>query len=1255
MTPTILTVRPEHLASLTADQAVYVLADILWAEARRIGLPTTSINISLRVTVPDGGVDASVDADYLKTVTTIIPAPRTAFQVKTGTTFKPSQKSAIKEELFGSKPPSKEALGASVRSCLDGGGTYVLVCFGTDPVATEHAAALEHLVDYFTQCGYPDPHVLVWGQSHLIGILARFVGPSLRVNGASKASFLIHSEWGTRAEMMRPFVAGDEQSRLIDGLRSQLRGNDDAVHVHVRGEAGIGKTRLVLEATAADDLRPLVVYCNGPKHLLEGELLNELLRDGSSLVAIVVVDECDRDSQYRIWDRLKPQGSRIKVVTIYNDVDQPSGTTVTQDVTPLAPEQVSDIIQGYGIPKEDARRWAEFCDGSPRVAHVIGQNLTMNPDDVLRSPDTVNVWDRYLTGGDDPKSDDVRQRKIVLEHIALFRRFGYTGSVAAEGKAIAELIHTSHPEITPARFHEIVKLLRDRKILQGENTLYLTPRLLHIKLWTDWWDARAAGFDIKTFQEHLPATLLDWFYEMFRYARESKAALRVSHALLGEGGPLAGIDFLASRRTSRFFLALTEGAPSASLAYLKRTFRTWTHEQFAAFGETRRDVVWALEKIAVWRELFAGAAELLLRLAEAENENFANNATGVFAGLFSPGYGGLAPTEASLEERFPILKEALESPSRRRRDVALAAARQGLEAFHLTRMIGAEYQGLRHPPKLWTPQTWGEVFDGYRRVWHLLSERVARVDVDERAHIVETVTSQARGLARIGNLTEMLADSLDSIGAIPAIDRRPIISVVEDILHYDADALDASHRERWERLRQALIGKDFHSQLLRYVGMEVLHDRFDADGKVSNTTNPAIRALAEASERDPALLRPELAWLVTAKATRGYEFGRELARLDRDYKFLGDIRMAQIAAHDEPSPFFLGGYASVMFERDRDRWESLLDEMAADATAVQYVPELTWRSGLTDRAANRVLALVRSGNASPSSLRLFAYGGAIRSVSERTLIEWLRVLTDINKREAASAALELLHLYYVMNGAERALPREPTLSILLAPAFFQPDREAKFHLEDYVWTQVASEFIRRYPEDAPQLAYCLLGSFGESGTITAAYHAHPQQVLTAIARLSPAEVWAKVSELLGPPLDDRSFHIRQWLRDGAMNEMPHDDTWRWVEEDVEHRAWLLASFVPPNLSAAQEPPSWARELLIRYGDRDDVRTNLFANFSTGVFHGPISAHYRGKKEWLERLRKDETNPRVGKWLDDYIASVSDQIQNALVREERDEW
>jgi hypothetical protein len=291
-----------------------------------------------------------------------------------------------------------------------------------------------------------------------------------------------------------------------------------------------------MEAMRPDDLMPLVVYCDAASKFRDSDLMNEILRDDNQFFVILVIDECNPDARSYIWNKLKYFGPRIKLVSIYNEYDETAGNIKYLYASPLDREQVSQIIQHYDIPKDQADQWEDICGGSPRVAHVIGWNLENNPEDLLRSPDTVNVWDRYIVGGDNPSSPIVQQRRLVLRYLALFKRFGYGKVVAIESQAIAQKVEQADHQITGPRFQEIIQNLRQRKILQGENTLYITPKALHIKLWTDWWETYGPAVSPIEFLNDLPPTLVEWFNEMFRYARGSKTASQIVKQLLAEDG-----------------------------------------------------------------------------------------------------------------------------------------------------------------------------------------------------------------------------------------------------------------------------------------------------------------------------------------------------------------------------------------------------------------------------------------------------------------------------------------------------------------------------------------------------------------------------------------------------------------------------------------------------------------------------------------------------------------------------------------------
>lgn|SRR5581483_2869815 len=105
---------------------------------------------------------------------------------------------------------------------------------------------------------------------------------------------------------------------------------------------------------------------------------------------------------------------------------------------------------------------------------------------------------------------------------------------------------------------------------------------------------------------------------------------------------------------------------------------------------------------------------------------------------------------------------------------------------------------------------------------------------------------------------------------------------------------------------------------------------------------------------------------------------------------------------------------------------------------------------------------------------------------------------------------------------------------------------------------------------------------------------------------------------------------------------------RWLQSERH-----AASFVPATFPGQQSSCS-AREILVRYGDREDVRRNLAANFSTESWWGPESQHHENKLKWLRDLKVGETNANVLTWLSEYEDLLTRRAERARVEEERDD-
>ena len=279
------------------------------------------------------------------------------------------------------------------------------------------------------------------------------------------------------------------------------------------------------------------------------------------------------------------------------------------------------------------------------------------------------------------------------------------------------------------------------------------------------------------------------------------------------------------------------------------------------------------------------------------------------------------------------------------------------------RIAGAEYQGLR-TAKLWTPESNQEYIDAYRRVWQLVVSRLDALEGDEQKRAINILLDSMRGLIPSPELELVILGDVAALATKPYFPKKVVLEHVEAVLYYDKKSLSPEAVKEWEQLRDSLTGDDFPSLMQRYVGMDLLEDRFDDDRERVDKAEPYIQDLARQAVANTGLLEKELHWLVTQEAQNGYRFGYELGRADIGFMLLPTLLEAQRHAVSDPqaSDFFLGGYLRVLFEVDPDNWEAIQDLIANDPQLVQWTVSLTWRSGISDRAALRIINLVKAGD-----------------------------------------------------------------------------------------------------------------------------------------------------------------------------------------------------------------------------------------------------------------------------------------------------
>ncbi len=435
----LIPISDDDLASLNQFQAVELLRALLWEDAAQAGIPSSCVRITHRVNAPDGGIDAIVEADPgLERLNALIPG-HSSFQVKSGTTFRPHYKSHIEKELFGgNRQPSRENLKPGIRRCLEENGTYVLVCFGANPTEEEYKKSVSLLQEQFCAAGFPQARKpKVYGTTQLLGFLLRLPVIAHAFSGRRRYRFATHEEWSSLEDMQTCLEFGEQQQAALDQIRAALI-EGKASHIRVAGEPGVGKTRLLLEATRHPSIACNVAYYEDPAAALEDRLLSDLRAEGSAMRVILVIDDCSVREFSPIWNKLAACRDRVRVVTIAHDEGDDRDTEIIR-VPRLDSKEICKILESDTPIGFESHRWADYCEGSPRFAHFIRQSLATDCEQVLMEPSVESAVDRFVAGRDSLDSTVVKRRRTVLRYVALFQRFGFEYPVEVEGEAVAAL------------------------------------------------------------------------------------------------------------------------------------------------------------------------------------------------------------------------------------------------------------------------------------------------------------------------------------------------------------------------------------------------------------------------------------------------------------------------------------------------------------------------------------------------------------------------------------------------------------------------------------------------------------------------------------------------------------------------------------------------------------------------------------------------------------------------------------------------
>lgn len=831
--------------------------------------------ISERISVPDGGVDASFttpDRLSLSETGGLIGPGRTVFQFKYRDVTRGPQPRLVKELVRR----LKDDFSRIVPEC----DRYVLLT-NLHLKPSERDRLRKTIESSVHGLAIPP---LVWGAAEIAQALN--LAAHLRhlfFSGDALCTLEVAEDELRRAYGPIGWPAFIDREEELAAIRSFVA-DDRARLLRVSGPRYVGKTRLVIEA-----LKPrgsVVVWSSLPDGVTPDRFRD---LDTANRALVVAVDRCDIATAARL-ERLALERDRVKTVLIVDGTPErgEAGATRALSVVPFPEDETLRLVREVapGLAFRQASWVVEMAGGMPGLA-LHGAALVRDaqaPSEGVQRGSRGGLGSRVASAYLDGLDSDAQKALMVL---ALLPVIGVSDEAAAELDAVSRALGTTGGDV-----RRLLPRLRDDGLVHQRGRFReVIPPLLGDHLVSEFLSASTPRSLIAELMLALPENAFLRFLERLRNVDSPSVRSAITELLLSPHGWVS--DLAALGRNARKVRILAWAVPAEALESLRGTLASPSIDRLRAelTEDARRSVVTTLEELALRSDTFEGAARLLLRLAEAENESWGNNASGVFLELFHWAHPEMG---APLTRRAAVLRDAAQDTSPRGR--VLVAKTCG-EAFRPQTIGLHRATGPSHPEHRYRP-TWNEVRDYgiqlLRTLEGLYEDSEPEVREAARTAIVHAFRPSVTGGMIEDGLHEVANRAfglLERIGreTPSARARSRVITELELLIENLGAPSPASQQlpergrelalERARELASLLTGDTLKDQLWRWVGPSshaIESKQLDNDPELATQ----LANLAGRLARDREALREHLRWLTGEEAVHRIAFFRALGEGD---------------------------------------------------------------------------------------------------------------------------------------------------------------------------------------------------------------------------------------------------------------------------------------------------------------------------------------------------------------------------------------
>lgn len=1234
---------------LSDIQLTQLLHLLLQSEAFRFGIAQRAAEVALNITVGDGGEDGRISWDNGPEQTDYLPNRLTMFQVK-ATEMGPQ---AYANEIMTSATSSSPAvLKRRVEAVLDAGGAYIF--FTTqelnnsqkeDRITKVREKLHEQGKGYANTCEisiYDAAKISAWVNQFIPAIVAvqNWVGTPV------ERGLKTFTQWGEHEDLSRlPFASVASRQAILDTLSTSIENPRSCFRI--TGLSGLGKTRTAFELFKQNDpLQSLVVYVDATYTPGISALVTDWVTLG--LRAIVVVDNCEYRLHENLVREVRRTNSQITLLTLDYNFESVGSQTACFKLEPMPNEELLILLSPvYSNQLPDLDRIVAFAQGFPQMAVLLAEaRLSEEPRiGELTEDELANklLWNH--------NREENQEKLKILQACSLFDFFGVENEAEDQLAFVAGIA-----EVTIDQAFECIQEYSARGLIDRRGRFgQVVPKPLAIRLAGQWW-SRSREQRKLWLVNAIPEGMIEGFCNQVEKMDFHTDVKNLTEDLCGPQGPFGQAKVILSNRGSRLFRAFVNVNPESTSEALYAALTNMSHDQiYKIETDTRRNLVWGLERLCYHSHIFPQSAWCLLLLASAENEDWSNNATGIFSQLYRIWLSG---TASAPDSRFELLNRALELNNPNIDMVLLKALGQAIDTHGGSRVIGAEYQGTKAPLEEWRPELWREIFDYWQHAVNLLLVLLARGEQQKEEALV-LLGHSIRGFVARGRI-KMLDAAIRQAVRMNGRYWPSALEAIKDALEYDSDGLK-------KEAIDALTGwldllkpdeSDASEQLKILVISPPWEHGKDQHGHYFDVASENAKALATKMAGKAEELLPLLDMLLQGEQRQSYAFGFQLAQELDDPGFLISSALNRVAAINQPNLSFVLGFYNGLSERCDKQWQESINLLLDDRRLIHLYPNFVCTGKIEKPHLDRVLELINAGHISQSSPTIFSYGGVINNLAADVISDFCVALSGIGDG-GAWAALRIIHMYCFADRSRIDGIRD-IVRHLVSNVKINKDQDGA-PVDAHRWHDLAQKLLTLRDEEFATSLTKQIISACEYGLNHGDISHYIKPLLVKIIHEYGEIIWP----IIGSAIANSEGMERYWLQQildrensfsnqtpSVLAVVPVENIMAWCEENPDIGPAFVAACVNifDIVDDNQRPSQLFVSLLERFGGDPRVVSGLRANMGTRGWSGSLVPYLKSDKEALcPLLQHDSSNVKI--WVKNQIAYIDKQIAEESVRDE----